>query len=65
LQLGYHRCNLLSAITGVECEPIWEWALIQCVSNGLLLQQLGLDDLAAVQFAVADAWAAGGDLVRR
>jgi streptomycin 6-kinase len=65
LQLGYHRCNLLSAITGVECEPIWEWALIQCVSNGLLLQQIGLDDLAAVQFAVADAWAAGGDLVRR
>lgn len=64
LQLGCHRCNLLSEFTGVECQPIWEWALIQCVSNGLLLRQIGLDGPTAVEFAMADAWAAGGDRTR-
>lgn len=63
LQLGYHRCSLLSEFTGVERQLIWEWALIQCVSNGLLLQRIGLDDPASVQLAMADAWAASGDFV--
>jgi streptomycin 6-kinase len=61
LRLGRRRCDLLSEFTGVEKQPIWEWALLQCVSNGLLLRQIGLDDSAAVQMAMADAWAAGGD----
>jgi hypothetical protein len=42
---------------------IWEWALIQCVSNGLSLQRMGLYDSASVQLAMADAWAASGDFV--
>ena len=63
LQLGRHRCSLLSQFTGVEHQPIWEWALIQCVSNGLSLQRMGLDDIASVQLAMADAWAANGDFV--
>jgi streptomycin 6-kinase len=62
-QLGRHRCSLLSEVTGVEHQPIWEWALIQCVSNGLLLRQIGLDDPASVQLAMADTWAASGDFV--
>jgi streptomycin 6-kinase len=57
LQLGRHRCRLLAELTGVEQQPIWEWGLIQCVWNGLLLKQIGLDQLASVEFAMADAWA--------
>jgi len=57
LRLGRQRCDLLSALSGVEWQPIWEWSMIQCVSNGLLLKQLGIDDPASVEFAMADAWA--------
>ncbi len=28
LQLGRHRCGLLSKFSGVEHQPIWEWAMI-------------------------------------
>jgi streptomycin 6-kinase len=63
VQLGRHRCHLLSKFTGVEHQPIWEWALIQCLSNGLLLKQIGFDDPASVEFAMADAWAASGDFI--
>jgi streptomycin 6-kinase len=63
VQLGRHRCGLLSKFTGVECQPIWEWALIQCVSNGLALHQIGLDESASAQLAMANAWAASGDFV--
>jgi streptomycin 6-kinase len=62
-QLGRHRCSLLSRFGGVAHQPIWEWALIQCVSNGLSLQRKGLYDTASVQLAMADAWAASGDFV--
>jgi hypothetical protein len=35
--------------------------LLQCVSNGLVLRRIGLDRPASVEFAMADAWAAGED----
>ena len=60
LHLGRDRCRLLAELTGVEQQPIWEWSVIQCVSNGLLLAQIGFAEPAAVEFAMADAWAAGG-----
>ena len=56
LRLGRHRCRLLADLTGVDEQPIWEWSLVQCVSNGLLLKQIGFDDPASVEFAMADAW---------
>jgi streptomycin 6-kinase len=59
LYLGRHRCRLLAGLTGVEQQAIWEWGVIQCVSNGLLLMQIGLDGPASVSLAMADAWAAG------
>ena len=66
VQLGRHRCRLLAELTGVEEQPIWEWSLIQCVSNGLSLQQIGFGEVAAVEFAMADAWTAGsGSLLPR
>jgi streptomycin 6-kinase len=58
VELGRRRCGLLSRFTGSDFEPIWQWALIQCVSNGLSLRQNGLAGPASVQLAMADAWAA-------
>src|SRR5262249_48641305 len=40
--LGRHRCSLLATFAGVEHQPIWEWGLMQCVWNGLLLHRIGL-----------------------
>jgi streptomycin 6-kinase len=57
LRLGRHRCRLLAEFTGVDEQSIWEWSLVQCVSNGLLLKQIGFDDPALVEFAMAEAWA--------
>ena len=56
LRLGRHRCRLLADLTGVDEQPIWERSLVQCISNGLLLKQIGFDDPASVEFAMADAW---------
>lgn len=60
-QLGRTRCHLLSQFTDVEFQPIWQWGLLQCVANGLLLLRIGLDKPAAVEFAMANAWAAEPD----
>lgn len=51
------RCRLLAQLTGVDEQPIWEWSLLQCISNGLLLLKIGLDAPAIVEFAMADALA--------
>ena len=55
--LGRRRLALLSRLTGVALQPIWEWGFIERVSTGLLVKQLGMEDLAAEMLAVADAWA--------
>jgi streptomycin 6-kinase len=60
LHLGRDRCRLLSDLTGVAQQPIWEWGLIQCVANGFLLTEIGFVEPAVVELAMADAWAAGG-----
>jgi streptomycin 6-kinase len=60
---GRRRCALLARLAGVDPAPIWEWSLPQCVSNGLLLRQLGADAAAASQLAMAEAWAEAGDWV--
>lgn len=59
VQLGRDRCRMLAEFAGVEQQPIWEWGVVQCVSNGLLLAQIGMRDAASVEFAMADAWAPG------
>jgi streptomycin 6-kinase len=60
LALGRQRCELLARLTGVGTAPIWDWSLLQCVSNSVSLQKLGLTASARVGFAMADAWVAGG-----
>jgi streptomycin 6-kinase len=61
LQLGHARCSLLAHLAGVAPRPIWEWAMVQCVSNALSLREIGLGDRARVPLAMAEAWAARGD----
>jgi streptomycin 6-kinase len=58
LAMGRHRCRLLAEASGVAPQPIWEWGVIQLVSNGYLLKEIGADAIAAVEFAIAEAWAA-------
>ena len=58
LALGRERARFLASLTGVELEPIWEWGVIERVSTGLLLKQLGQDEEAGEFLAVAESWAA-------
>jgi streptomycin 6-kinase len=62
LQLGRARCGLLARLAGVDPQPIWEWAMIQLVSNGLSLREIGVEEAARTSLAIAEAWAAAGDL---
>ena len=57
LELGRRRCALLSRLTGVEPDAIWEWGFVERVSTGLLLLQVGLEPLGREFLAVAEAWA--------
>jgi streptomycin 6-kinase len=61
VRLGRRRCSLLAKFAGVEHQPIWEWGLIQCVWNGLLLHRIGLDQPAFLSLTIADAWSSVGD----
>ncbi len=63
VRLGHNRCGQLAKFSGVGHQSIWEWGLIQCVWNGLLLHRIGLNEPASVLLAVADAWSAAGDIV--
>lgn len=54
------RCRWLSAMTGVDEAPIWEWSLVQCVWNGLLLKSEGVDAPGDTSLAIADAWRRAG-----
>jgi streptomycin 6-kinase len=55
--LGRRRCLQLARLTDVDPQPIWQWALMERVANGLLLFEIGLDALAVESLDVADAWA--------
>lgn len=43
LPAARERCRLLSRLTGVDPEPIWEWGFLERVSTGLLAMQVGLE----------------------
>src|SRR5947209_13000550 len=55
--LGRQRCTLLSRLTGVEDEAIWQWGFIERLVNGLLYKEIGPEENAAEFLAVAEAWA--------
>jgi streptomycin 6-kinase len=57
-RLGRRRCALLSDLTGVEAQPIWEWGFIERVSTGLLVLHVGRTALGEEMLAVAERFAA-------
>lgn len=58
-QLGRDRCDYISSLTGVRPRAIWEWGLIQCMSTGLFLMQVGNAHLGSQLLKIADACAEG------
>ena len=55
--LGRRRCALLSGLTGVEAEAIWQWGFIERLANGLLYCEIGPKGHAAEFLTVVEAWA--------
>jgi streptomycin 6-kinase len=60
LQRVRERCKLLVDLTGVAAQPIWEWSVLQLVSNALLNKQIGTED--PLSFEIADVMTAGSAL---
>jgi streptomycin 6-kinase len=56
LRLSKARCALLTALTGVDEEAIWQWAFIEHVSTGLLLLKLGERASGTQHVSIAQAW---------
>lgn len=56
LEIGRTRLQLLSDLTDVPPEPIWQWGFIEHVSSGLLWKQMGGAKYAAAHFAIAEKW---------
>lgn len=56
LDLGQRRCDLLSDLTGVHSDAIWQWGFVEHVSCGLL--DLHLQDAleADHHFTIAERW---------
>lgn len=57
LLLGRERCALLSRLTGVDEQAIWQWGLVEQLVNGLLYVEVGAASNAAPFLSVAEAWA--------
>lgn len=56
LENGRKRCLLLSEITGVNTQAIWEWGFIQSISTGLFLLKIGQEEMGLQMLKVAEAW---------
>ena len=57
LRLGQERCALLSELTDIDPQAIWEWGFIERVSTGLLCLTLGFEEWGRASLEVAEAWA--------
>jgi streptomycin 6-kinase len=53
---GQSRCELLSRLTGVDGQAIWEWAFVEHVASGLLHEQLGDRSAARQHLSIAGHW---------
>jgi len=56
LAAGQSRCELLSRLTGVDRQAIWEWGFIEHVACGLLDAQLEDRRAARQHFSIARHW---------
>jgi streptomycin 6-kinase len=53
---GQARCRMLAMLTSTDERAIWQWGLMERVSTGLLLLQIGMTQLGIQTLAVADLW---------
>ncbi|MBT2218069.1 phosphotransferase [Virgibacillus dakarensis] len=56
LENGRKRCLLLSELTGVKTQAIWEWGFIQAISTGLFLIKIDQKETGLQMLKVAEAW---------
>ena len=45
---------MVSSLTGIAPEPIWQWSFVERVSSGLFLLSLGHDNQALTFLKAAD-----------
>jgi streptomycin 6-kinase len=55
--VGRKRCALLSRLTGVQENTIWQWGFIERLVNGLRYVEVGPEENAVEFLAVVEAWA--------
>jgi streptomycin 6-kinase len=53
---GQARCRMLAMLTSTDERAIWQWGLMERVSTGLLLLEIGMTQLGVQTLAVADLW---------
>jgi streptomycin 6-kinase len=56
LKVGCKRCVLLSHLTEIDPQAIWQWGFIQSISTGLLLIHVGQKQSGLRMLKVAEAW---------
>lgn len=56
VRLGRERCAYLADVCGVDERAIWQWGLMERVSTGLHLLELGIEEEAREMLEVADQW---------
>lgn len=59
LRLAHERCVRLAALTGVDERAIWQWGLMERVSTGLHLMEIGMKTEALATLAVAERLCCG------
>ena len=57
--IGRARAQFLGDLTGTDPEAIWEWGIVERVTNGLLWLRDGEPGLAEPCFTIAERWTSG------
>lgn len=56
LKSGRERCAFLAEYTGVSEEAVWRWGFLQMMATGLLLIQIGGEELGREMLGIAEHW---------
>lgn len=56
MRKGRERSELLSRLTGVDAQGIWDWGFVQMVSTSMVLLQIGEKPLAQQMLGIAEMW---------
>lgn len=58
---GIARCNMLATLTGLDPLPVWQWGMMERVSTGLLMLQIGRERDGRDTLRVANIWSGGNN----